>query len=255
MSNVLQVSLVQCDLKWKDPAYNCDKIAEMAGHLATSDLIVLPEMFATGFIMDPDQTDLGHRESVAFMHDLAQSTQAIVCGSLAVEASKRYYNRFFAVSPTEVLATYDKKHLFALATEHHRYHPGTSAFNFEVNGFIIRPIICYDLRFPVWCRVEPAYDLLLCVANWPSPRINAWDTLLQARAIENQCFSVGVNRVGIDPNSNQYPGHSSVYDPLGRSMCFSQKEEVITVKIDKEQLLHVRQTLPYLADRDHFELK
>lgn len=255
MNNQLRISLLQCDLQWKDPKANFRRIGQMSPANDQSDLVVLPEMFATGFIMDPEQSALAHREAVAFMHELAQKTGAVVCGSLAVEDSGDYYNRFYAVNASDIVAVYDKKHLFALAGEHYRYKAGAQALTFEVNGFRIRPIICYDLRFPVWCRLELPYDLLLCVANWPAPRINAWDTLLSARAIENQCFSVGVNRVGLDPNNNSYPGHSAAYDGLGKQLCFSQEEEVLSVVLELDEVQKLRESLPYLSDRDDFTLK
>ena len=255
MNNQLRISLLQCDLQWKDPKANFHRIAQMAKSIDQVDLLVLPEMFATGFIMDPEHSTLDHEEGLAFMHELAQTTRSVVCGSLAVEDSGNYFNRFYAVNGSQVLAVYDKKHLFALAGEHHRYKAGVQALTFEVNGFRIRPIICYDLRFPVWCRLELSYDLLLCVANWPAPRINAWDTLLTARAIENQCFSVGVNRVGYDPNNNHYPGHSAAYDGLGKQLCFSQKEEVLSEVLNLDDVQKLRESLPYLSDRDDFALK
>jgi len=255
MKNQLRISLLQCDLQWKDPKANFLKIEQMARTIDQSDLVVLPEMFATGFIMDPEQSALAQKEALDFMHELAKKTGAVVCGSLAVEDSGDYYNRFYAINASEIIAVYDKKHLFALAGEHHRYKAGVHSLTFEVNGFRIRPIICYDLRFPVWCRLELPYDLLLCVANWPAPRINAWDTLLVARAIENQCFSLGVNRVGLDPNSNSYPGHSAVYDGFGKQLCFSQEEEALSVVLGLSKVQKLRESLPYLSDRDDFTLK
>lgn len=251
----LQIAAVQFDIAWKDVGANISRIEALLGDKTDMDLIVLPEMFTTGFIMDPNHTDLQQELALEFMRSLAASKNAVVCGSLAVKVSGEYFNRFYAVDHSGVMMHYDKRHLFKLAGEHKVYSPGTAYETFEVNGIKIRPIICYDLRFPLWMRQGLPYDLLLCVANWPAPRINAWDTLLAARAIENQCFAFGVNRVGNDPNQNRYLGHSALYDPLGSRLSFSTEEEVLLGRVDQLKISEIRSTLPYLEDRDFFEIK
>ena len=252
---LLQIAAVQFDIVWKDVSATISRIEALLGDKCDMDLIVLPEMFATGFIMDPNHTKLHQDLALEFMRSLAASKKAVVCGSLAVEDSGEYFNRFYAVDHLGVMMHYDKRHLFKLAGEHEVYSSGAGYETFEVNGFKIRPIICYDLRFPVWMRQGLPYDLLLCVANWPAPRINAWDTLLAARAIENQCFVFGVNRVGDDPNRNRYLGHSALYDPLGNRLSFSSKEEVLLGSVDQLKINEIRSALPYLEDRDFFEIK
>lgn len=251
----LTVTLVQVDLDWKAPEANFSRIEKLLESTEETDLIVLPEMFATGFIMDPDETRLAQEEALDFMKKLAESKETMVCGSLAIEDLGKFYNRFYAVDRQGVKAAYDKRHLFKLAGEHERYEAGGQTVNFSCKGFVIRPIVCYDLRFPVWMRQHLPYDLLLCVANWPAPRIQAWDTLLAARAIENQCYALGVNRVGYDPNNNEYLGHSSVYDALGNQLVLTRKEEAISITLDRLNVNAIRQKIPYLEDRDSFEIK
>lgn len=253
--NQLTAALVQVDLAWKAPEANFSRIEKLLESTEDTDLIILPEMFATGFIMDPDETRLAQEEALDFMQELAESKDAMVCGSLAIEASKKFYNRFYAVDRQGIQVVYDKRHLFKLAGEHQLYEAGSQTVNFSCKGFTIRPIVCYDLRFPVWMRQHLPYDLLLCVANWPAPRIQAWDTLLAARAIENQCYALGVNRVGSDPNNNHYLGHSSVYDAQGNQLVLTRKEEAISITLDKLCINEVRQKIPYLEDRDIFEIK
>lgn len=251
----LTVTLVQVDLAWKAPEANFSRIEKLLESTKDTDLIVLPEMFATGFIMDPAKTRLAQEEALGFMKKLAESKDAMVCGSLAIEDLGNFYNRFYAVDRQGIQAVYDKRHLFKLAGEHECYEAGGQTINFSSKGFVIRPIVCYDLRFPVWIRQNLPYDLLLCVANWPAPRIQAWDTLLAARAIENQCYALGVNRVGVDPNNNDYLGHSSVYDALGNQLVLSLKEEAISITLDRLNINAVRKKVPYLEDRDTFEIK
>ena len=253
--SLLKIAAVQFDIAWKDVGANISRIEALLDDKSDMDLIVLPEMFATGFIMDPNHTELQQERALEFMRSLAASKKAVVCGSLAAEDSGEYFNRFYAVDHSGVMMHYDKRHLFKLAGEHKVYSSGVCYETFEVNGFKIRPIICYDLRFPLWMRQALPYDLLLCVANWPAPRINAWDTLLAARAIENQCFAFGVNRVGDDPNQNRYLGHSALYDPLGNRLAYSTEEEVLLGSADHLKINEIRSVLPYLEDRDFFEIK
>ena len=251
----LTVTLVQVDLAWKAPEANFSRIEKLLEATEDTDLIVLPEMFATGFIMDPNETRLAQEEALDFMKKLAESKDAMVCGSLAIKDSEKFYNRFYAVDRQGIQVVYDKRHLFKLAGEHERYEAGSQTVNFSCKGFVIRPIVCYDLRFPVWMRQNLPYDLLLCVANWPAPRIQAWDTLIAARAIENQAYALGVNRVGYDPNNNEYLGHSSVYDALGNQLFITRKEEAISITLDRLKVNAIRQKIPYLEDRDTFEIK
>lgn len=252
MSELLQLALVQFDIQWKDPQANLNRIAQLIDGVE-ADLFVLPEMFATGFIDDPNTTDLGSDLAVEWMLETAQRTSAAFAGSLAVNDGTHYFNRLYVVTPEGTVTHYDKRHLFALGDEAKVFSAGNTPVVAHIKDWSVNLSICYDLRFPAWARYPAPYDVYLCVANWPAPRIDAWDTLLKARAIENQCFSVGVNRVGSDPKVSGYPGHSQVFDPMGSVLSSSKHEGVQVVTLNKAELNKVRSTLPYLRDKDIFE--
>ena len=252
MSELLQLALVQFDIKWKDPHANLGRIEQLISGVEV-DLFVLPEMFATGFIDDPNQTELGADFALEWMLETAKRTSAVVAGSLAVRECDQYFNRFYFVTPEGTVTYYDKRHLFALGDEAKVFSAGNTPVVAQFKDWSFNLSICYDLRFPAWARQPAPFDVYLCVANWPAPRIDAWDTLLKARAIENQCFSVGVNRVGSDPKVSGYPGHSEVFDPMGMLLSSSKHEGVQIVTLGKNELSTVRSTLPYLRDKDIFE--
>lgn len=253
----LRVALIQTPLAWEDPEANrkalADKLESLSGD---PDLIVLPEMFTTGFTMSPENIRPEDGPySVEWLSAMARKHNCGIIGSMVWADKGKYYNRLFMVAPDGVLAQYDKRHTFTLAGEHEKYVAGSEKIIIDFQGFRICPLICYDLRFPVWARNTEDYDLLVYVANWPAPRIGAWDALLKARAIENMAYCIGVNRVGNDPNGHMYPGHSAVYDCLGTPFVFSEKEEVLYATLKKDHLMQNREKLQFLKDRDSFVIQ
>ena len=253
----LKLALVQSALTWHDPAGNRERFSDLIAGVTACDLIVLPEMFATGFTMSPhDVAERMDGPSVRWMQALARSHDAAVCGSLALIDGARYVNRFVFAHPDGRLDTYDKRHLFALAGEHRAYRAGTQRRVITFRGWQIVPQICYDLRFGVWHRHAVGCDLMLFVANWPAPRIDHWRTLLKARAIENQCYVAGVNRVGVDENDHRYPGASVLRAPNG-ALCVEAGEAttVLQATIDLDTMRRMRERLPFHLDADDFEIK
>ncbi|EAR16809.1 nitrilase family protein [Robiginitalea biformata] len=250
----LDIALVQTSLLWEDPPGNRARLGELLLPLrGNTDLIVLPEMFSSGFTMDPRHMEEGEAaKTLDWMREEAAAAGAALCGSLVWPQEDRFTNRFIFVEPDGKYHTYDKRHTFTLAGEDKVYARGTKNIRISYRGFAIRPQVCYDLRFPVWSRNTDDYDMLVYVANWPEARIAAWDTLLRARAIENMAFVIGVNRVGSDPNGLSYVGHSAAYDPLGKQLAYSEREEIVRVRIDREELVASRKQLRFLADRDSF---
>ncbi len=254
----LHTVLVQPNTIWHDPLANQELIAEHLNQLQKSvQLIVLPETWATGFTMTPDQVaETSDGSSVRWMQQQAKKHNAAVCGSLAIQENQKFYNRFFFVYPDGHINTYDKYHPYTPSGEARVYAAGTKPITFEYLGWSIRPIICYDLRFPVFCRSNDDYDLLICVANWPAARIQAWDTLLRARAIENMAYTIGVNRIGRDAYRLDYPGHSAAYNALGDCEGIADKNQFLThIVLDQSKLITTREKLPFLEDRDTFTLE
>lgn len=259
MSLALNLALVQTDLHWESPQKNRDQITAQLKELpSTVDLIVLPEMFSTGFSMRPSELyESMHGSTVKWMLSLALQKDAAVIGSLIIKDQGHFYNRLLFVEPSGKISTYDKRHRFTLAGEDQVYSQGSSKQIIEYNGWRICPLICYDLRFPVWARNTENYDVLIYVANWPIPRINAWTGLLQARAIENMSYCIGVNRVGTDPNGYEYSGNSIAIDYLGNPLTevCEQQSKVILTKLLKEPMLLTREKLGFLKDMDAFKLE
>ncbi|MDP5231183.1 MAG: nitrilase family protein [Cellulophaga sp.] len=256
MSATLTVSLLQTSLSWENPAVNREVITQKINNLSVStDLIILPEMFTTGFTMHPENIAQSEGDiTLNWMQQLAKEKQAAITGSIPFYENGHFYNRLFFVEPNATISKYDKRHTFTLAGESDAYKAGQTKTIIAYKGFKICPLICYDLRFPVWARNTENYDVLLYVANWPKPRINAWDTLLKARAIENMAYCIGVNRIGIDDIGHDYPGHSAVYDVLGNEMVLSKQEEILTTTLYKEHIETTRNTLKFLDDKDDFNL-
>jgi omega-amidase len=254
MQDFLKITLVQHDPLWRSVSANLERLSQKIEAVKEqTDLILLPEMFSTGFDMHPEiMAEKMDGSAVHWMQKYAQEKNTAIAGSLIINDKGRYFNRFIFVHPSGNLVHYDKKHLFHFAGEDRVYTPGTNRLLFEYKGWKISPFICYDLRFPVWSRNTENYDVALYVANWPKTRIAAWNVLLKARAIENQSYCVGVNRVGTDGNGHEYNGHSQVIDPLGAVLQRSEIEEVFTVTLDKKNLKHIRQSFPFLKDRDRF---
>ncbi|WP_067036747.1 nitrilase family protein [Allomuricauda sp. CP2A] len=256
MRSTLKLALVQTPLHWEDPLGNREMFLKKITSIPDEvDLIILPEMFTTGFTMEPQ--NIAHPEgnaTVAWMQKLAREKRAALTGSIVYHEDNRYFNRLFFVFPDGYVKTYDKKHTFSLAGEDLVYEAGTQKLFVNYKGFKICPMICYDLRFPVWSRNVEEYDALIYVANWPKPRISAWDTLLQARAIENMAYSIGVNRIGLDGLDYEYSGHSAVYDTLGKKMAYSEEEGILYATLDKKHIETTRNKLRFLEDRDQFTL-
>lgn len=256
MPTTLNIALIQTDLHWEDPVSNRnmfeEKIASIPGDV---DVIVLPEMFTTGFTMKPERIALSESEgTLTWMKQIAQEQNKALLGSLIFQDKGKFFNRLYFVSPEGMVEAYDKKHTFTLAGEDEVYEAGHKKLIFEYKGFKICPMICYDLRFPVWSRNSEDYDVLVYVANWPKKRINAWDTLLKARAIENMSYCIGVNRTGLDGLEFEYPGHSAVYDVLGEPLVFSKTEEILYATLEKKHIDSIRKNLKFLEDRDTFNL-
>lgn len=257
MQHKLDIALIQTPLFWEDPEKNRKLISRKMETISkNTDVIVLPEMFTTGFTMTPGNIDPEEGEKTIFwMQEKAKEHNAAVVGSIVFYEDERYFNRLFFVEPDGKVSQYDKRHTFTLAGEDKVYQAGTEKLIVDFKGFKICPLICYDLRFPVWARNTADYDVLIYVANWPTPRIVAWDTLLKARAIENMAYCIGVNRVGQDETGHDYPGHSAIYDTIGERLAFSQIEEIIYATLTEDHIIDTRKKLRFLGDRDGFILK
>jgi omega-amidase len=253
----MKIALLQALLIWENPIANRKYFEEKINAINENiDLIVLPEMFTSGFTMNPKSVaEIMQGETLLWLQALAKVKNTAITGSLVIQENGKYYNRLVFVFPSGEVKTYDKKHLFTLAGEDKIYTSGTEKIIIEYKGFKICPLICYDLRFPVFARNTEDYDVLIFVANWPKPRINAWDALLKARAIENMCYTIGVNRIGIDQNLHDYSGRSQAIDFLGNYLIEPQETEGVFITIlDKNALLESRQKLGFLNDRDAFTL-
>jgi len=254
----MNITAIQADLLWEDKEGNLNRFEEKINSINGSHIIVLPEMFSTGFSMNPaPHAETMAGPTIAWMKKIAMQKRVILTGSIIIEEGGNYYNRLIWMLPNGTFGYYNKRHLFAYAGENKHYSAGNRRLIASANGWKINLIVCYDLRFPVWIRQspgeEPEYDVLIVVANWPQVRINAWKTLLTARAIENQCFVVGVNRVGTDGNGIYHNGESMIVDPKGEVLTsVSDKEAIITLNANKEVLEHSRSHLPFLKDADKF---
>jgi omega-amidase len=254
----MKIALVQTSLCWEDPTENRSHLAQkITGFMEEVDLIVLPEMFSSGFTMKPKAVaEKMAGETLSWLHHLAKAKNCAITGSLVIEEDGKYYNRLVFVTPNGTIKAYDKRHLFTLAGEDKVYTAGTEKVIIEYKGFKICPLICYDLRFPVFSRNQEDYDVLLYVANWPKARVNAWDILLKARAVENMCYTVGVNRTGTDNNQLDYVGHSQVVDYLGNYLLEPQESDgVYIIALDKSKMLETRDKLAFLNDQDAFKLQ
>ncbi len=254
----MKISLIQTSLAWEDAKANRANFETLINSIQVpTDLIVLPEMFSTGFTMDPAAVaETMEGETTQWMKDMVAAKGCAITGSVVIEENGMYFNRMLFVLPDGEIKTYDKRHLFSLAGEDKAYTAGIDRLVIEYRGWKICPLVCYDLRFPVFSRNTEEFDLLLYVANWPAPRVLAWDTLLRARAIENVCYVAGVNRVGQDTNGHSYLGHSQLFDELGNTIVQpTETEGVFTVELDKESMLETRKKFPFLNDRDTFSLR
>jgi omega-amidase len=251
----MKIALIQSPLFWENPVGNRNYFERNINAITEKvNLIVLPEMFTTGFTMNPNElAETMQGETISWLKVLAKDKNCAIAGSLIVEESGCFCNRLVFVFPSGELQFYDKWHLFSLAGEDKIYTKGNKKVVVDYLGWKICLQICYDLRFPVFARNTEQYDLLLYVASWPKVRINAWDVLLKARAIENMSYVVGVNRIGEDGNGYQYNGHSQVVDFLGDyAVEPHEKESIAVVDLDKEKMLETRKKLDFLSDRDTF---
>jgi predicted amidohydrolase len=257
MNTHLRVTLVQTELQWQDPAGNRHRLAaHFRGLLGHTDLVVLPEMFSTGFSMDAAAlAEDMDGPTVGWMREEAAALGCVVTGSLIVREAGHCRNRLIWARPDGTVEHYDKRHLFRVAGEQDHYAAGTRRLVVDLKGWRVCPMICYDLRFPVWSRNRDDYDLLLYVANWPQRRAHAWSTLLRARAIENLSYVVGVNRIGKDGNGASYSGDSVALDYLGQPLSSEGGgDRVETAVLDLESLQSYRASFPAHLDADRFEL-
>lgn len=250
----MKITILQQDIVWANPEANCIAASEAIDKNPGSDIYVLPEMFSTGFATKPEGIAEEDCYSLNWMRKKAAEVNAAICGSVATKNGDKFYNRFYFVEPNGKVTTYDKHHLFTFAGEDKVFTPGRERPIIEFRGFKILPEICYDLRFPVWARnsgygKKNHYHIIIYVANWPVSRQGAWETLLRARAIENQCYVVGVNRIGKD-SGNEYAGGSLVIDPCGRTLagCISGEVSSSTADIDIETLTELHKSFPVLDD-------
>ncbi len=255
MENDLKLSLIQTHLFWENPSANLAMFEEKISTLKSEiQLVILPEMFNAGFSMN--YSEPMNFTTSKWMKSIAQRHQIHLVGSLAINENNNKYNRALWYKPDGSFQYYDKKHLFGLGSENQTFTAGKIHMHTAVGDWNIRTLICYDLRFPIWCKnTLPYYDVLVFVASWPQARIKAWTSLLQARAIENQCYVIGVNRIGPDGNGLIYNGQSAVYDFNGDEIAFADDlDTILEVSLSIEKLKIFRQKLPFLADSDKFEV-
>ncbi len=283
--SLITITTIQTNLHWEDKAANLRMLEEKINAIKEkTELVILPEMFSTGFSMQPKLlAEKMDGETLAWMKRTAAAKKIILTGSVIIEEAGKYFNRLIWMLPNGTFGHYDKRHLFAFAGEDKQYTAGTNRLIASVKGWKINLQVCYDLRFPVWARQTsppnplskgegekapsppppegeeladthiPEYDVLIYVANWPERRSIAWKTLLQARAIENQCYTIGVNRVGNDGNNIYHSGDSMITDPMGEILYHKKDEEdIFTITLDKTNLNTVREKFPFMRDADDF---
>ncbi|MDD3003675.1 amidohydrolase [Flavobacterium sp.] len=253
----MKLAIVQTHIIWENAVENRSHFAQkINGSLEDVDLIVLPEMFSTGFTMHPERVaETMQGDTILWLQHLAQAKNCAIIGSLIIAEKGKFYNRLLFVYPDGTLKHYDKRHLFSLAGEDKEFSAGKNRLIVEYKGWNICPLICYDLRFPVFSRNNENYDLLIYVANWPNVRANAWNALLKARAIENMSYTVGVNRIGVDENKNKYFGDSQIIDCMGNyTLEPHQSDSMIIVELDKKTQDRNRKKFGFLNDKDEFEL-
>ncbi|MBL0146043.1 MAG: amidohydrolase [Chitinophagaceae bacterium] len=260
--STLAITTIQSNLVWENKEANLYDLEQKINNIADdTEVVILPEMFSTGFSMQPGLfAETMDGETVAWMKRVSTQNKIVLTGSIIIEEEGNYYNRLIWMLPNGQYGYYNKRHLFAFGKEDKFYTAGNKRLIAQVKGFKINLQVCYDLRFPVWARQqnkssEVEYDVLIYVANWPEKRSHAWKTLLCARAIENQCYVIGVNRVGVDGNNIYHSGNSLVIDPLGQVLYhMADEEDVNTITISKDYLNEVRGNFPFWKDRDEFRL-
>ena len=258
MKQNLNLSLIQSNLVWEDVTANLSHFEELISSIKDPDIILLPEMFNTSFC--PKSKHLAESmegKTINWMKDISKTKGCAIAGTLMIKESKNIFNRLVWISKKGIVYTYDKHHLFSLIKEGKYITKGKQRIILELEGWKICPLICYDLRFPVFSRNDVEYDVLIYLANWPVKRIDAWDTLLKARSIENQCYTIGVNRVGEDGNEISFNGHSKVFDAFGKELFSTTEnnEEVLQAEISLDDLKLKRRQMNFLQDRDDFILQ
>lgn len=257
MEAKLKITIIQSELHWENAEANRSMFSEKIKNIeGETDLIILPEMFSTGFSMNADNlAEFNNGATLQWMISEAKKHNTAITGSVIISENDQYYNRLFFVYPDGNYKKYDKKHTFTLAKENEIYTAGEERLIVDYKGWKICALVCYDLRFPVWARNTEEYDVLIYIANWPKVRTLAWDTLLRARAIENMTYCIGVNRVGLDGNEHEYVGHSAVYDVLGKRIStFLLDEFTETVVLERKHIESNRSHFQFLNDRDTFNL-
>lgn len=252
MKNILKIEGLNFDILWKDKSINFDRIDKELED-STSDIILLPEMFSTGFYMKPEEIADREEETLSWMKTFSKKMNTAIAGSASVCENDQFFNRFYFVLPDGTYHQYDKRHLFSFSGEDKKYTAGTERVIVNYKGWRILLQVCYDLRFPVFSRNNGDYDAILYVANWPESRIDAWTTLLKARAIENQAYVFGLNRIGTDGNNLHYPESSYCFFPDGSNVSETSKN-IISAELNMEKLNEFRQKFQFLNDRDTFEI-
>jgi len=260
--STLTVTIIQTNLHWENKEMNLRMLEEKIKSIREkTELVLLPEMFNTGFSMHPAQlSETMEGTTVQWMRRITKERNIILAGSAIIEEDGKFFNRLIWMMPNGQFGIYDKRHRFGFGGEDEEFAAGSKRLIASVKGWKINLLVCYDLRFPVWARQQPEegeweYDVVIYVANWPERRIHAWRTLLQARAIENQCYAIGVNRVGDDGNSIHYNGSSTIIDPLGEILYEKkEQEDVFTFTLNKERLDEVRNKFPFWRDADSFQI-
>lgn len=249
----MRVIILQHDIKWACPADNQQRLETMLLQQPKADLYILAEMFSTGFATEPEGIAENNCSSLQWMKRMASQLDAAIAGSVATEENGKFYNRFYFVQPDGTMTFYDKHHLFTYSGEDKRFTRGDNRVVVEYRGVRFMLQVCYDLRFPVFSRNKGDYDALIYVANWPSTRVEAWKALLRSRAIENQCYVIGVNRVGNDPKC-QYQGGSAIIDPYGQTLAAPAdfQEAAVAADINLDSLNAFREKFPVLNDADEF---
>lgn len=259
----LTITTIQTDLVWEDKTANLERLQEKINAIEErTEIVVLPEMFSTGFTMQPQLfAETMEGETIEWMRRMASDKRIVLTGSIIIKEDDRFYNRLVWMLPNGEYGYYNKRHLFAYAGEDQHYAAGNKRLIASVKGWKINLQVCYDLRFPVWARQQlsdkssPEYDVLIYVANWPERRSHAWKTLLCARAIENQCYVVGVNRVGVDGKKINHSGNTLIIDPLGEVLYHkADEEDIFTITLEKERLDEIRTKFPFWKDGDHFKI-
>lgn len=261
MSNKLNVVTIQYDTAWEKADKNYQTLDNYLSEISEPvDVVVFPEMFNTGFTMNAENNyETISGKGINFLKKWSKKLDALLIASLIIKVNENYYNRLAVCYPDQSVKYYDKKHLFTFANEHKHYSPGNQNLTINYKDWKIACFICFDLRFPVWCRNDKnnPYDIAVFVANWPTKRVIAWKNLLQARAIENQSYVIGVNRVGIDGNEIEYNGASKIFNALGEEIANIPENQTVisSTTLDKEKLNQIRESFPFLQESDTFELK